>query len=366
MACAAAPGCSDATHTVATVPAGLEPGADGYFSSKDGNNGGSAGDSIAGDGDGDDSTPTFEQDTAEPTPAPGAPGLCLYTTSPARMDAMLIVDTYITLPLTGWLMRALDGIDMYVNDPRSAGSGAGAIFIRTECEASAYDPPDAEVGLLPDNAMAITDAFPSSTAAAVTPVTPALIAATAEARNRATQNAKHKQIIILVSDGIAFSATPCSLSDETPDSKAADAFNGTPSIPVYVVQLAGEASAIPTLPDSSLNATAKAGGTGTARPVSLLNANSMSETLHSIRTEAQECEYAIPADTVASKTSLVLNFFASPVEPVDDAEACSGSTSGFYYDDPDAPTTLIACPLVCGRIKAAGHESVRVKGPCPE
>ena len=352
-------GCSDATHTVATFPLGSDnlPEA------------GQAGGALADDQQGTGGTGSLLVDDSAPIPTPvdGQPDLCDFETSVPRMDALLLVDTYITLPFTGSLGDALDGIEAYVNDPRVDGSGAGTIFVRTQCDAGGYDPPDAEMGLLRDNAAAIVDSFPTGLATTITPITPALIAATTQARQRIGANPQRKQIIVLASDGLALGASPCGLSSNDLEVAARDAFTGTPSIPVYVIELMGDAAALGTLQNNMLQAVAIAGGTTAARPVFLRQSYSMEAMLHQIRTEAQLCEYAIPAEVITSESSLVLNYGASEVVRVSGPSGCLASTSGVYVNDAGAPTALIACAVTCGRIRrSGGHESVRVRGPCPD
>jgi len=368
--CPLALSCSDATHTVATVPSGFVAPLDGQQMQS--GQGGGDGDGVGGSG----GTPGGEAGNVDtgpvdtdpvPVDVPGETGVCDHPASPGRIDVGFVVDTYITLPLTGSLDRALDGIASYVDDSRSAGTGAGTIFVRSECDPDAYDPPDARVDLLPGHAAAIKSSFPGSNAATFAPMAPAVASAVAQARARARANPERKQIIVLVSDPLSFGVSSCGLLDDNLEAIALDAFEGTPSIPVYVVQLSVEGPGIPILPDTPLDATAQAGGTVTVRIASLTQANSMEETLHQIRTEAQPCEYAIPDPTVADETTLVLNYRTSPVDPVDGEGACGASTSGFYYDDPSTPTTVIACPWTCGRIVAGGHESVYLRVPkaCP-
>jgi hypothetical protein len=68
------------------------------------------------------------------------------------------------------------------------------------------------------------------------------------------------------------------------------------------------------------------------------------------------CEWAIPAPPMGQafdKTRINVNYTPStgPVEPLFFAEngAC-GDKDGWYYDNPDAPTRVVACPKTCARV----------------
>lgn len=368
--CLVVPGCSDATHTVATLPSSFGAPSDGRSDPSFAGSGGDGDGVVTGGGSGGGAAGSVDPGVADkepiPVDVPGETGTCDYPTTPTRIDVGLIVDTYITLLPTGSLDRTLKGIADYVDDPRAAGTGVGTIFVRNECDPDAYDPPDAKVGLLPGHAAAIKASFPVTNATTVVPMAPAVASAVAQARARATARPDRKQILILATDALAFGTTACNVGDDDLETIARDAFQGTPSIPLYVVQLSVDAPGIPILPDTPLDSTAAAGGTAAVRIASLTQLDSVQGTLNQIRTEALPCEYAIPEATVAGEARLVLNYGMSPVEQVANEAMCDASPSGFYYDDAAAPTTLVACASTCGRIRfAGGHESVAVRGPCP-
>ena len=49
---------------------------------------------------------------------------------------------------------------------------------------------------------------------------------------------------------------------------------------------------------------------------------------------------------------------------VDDATQCAGVADGWYYDDPAAPTLIIACPQTCERMQDAMMASISIQLGC--
>lgn len=347
-------GCGDARNTIGTLPPGFELGG----AANDGPRGSGGAGRPAGNGDGDGDG---DGDANGGTGGTQTPQACERTPAPVRMDISLVLDTYITLPLTTALQNALTGVREFVDDTRSVGTGVGLLVIRSACEPGFYATPDAVVDVLPDHAATIKQSLPDNAALSYTTMVPAVQAAADQARTRGRDHPERKQIIVLASQGIAFARAPCGFAEADLQQAAGDARGGTPSIPLYTIAL-GDASGIPLLPGSLLDMAAAAGGTGQARVVNLAS-QSMGEMLQAIRAEAQPCQYVIPGDIDPQN----LRFFTNgtvEIPRVPDAASCAGVTAGYYYDDPASPGLIIACEQTCGRIRYAGHENVRVRGDC--
>lgn len=55
---------------------------------------------------------------------------------------------------------------------------------------------------------------------------------------------------------------------------------------------------------------------------------------------------------------------AETIGRVDDASQCAGVADGWYYDDPAAPTLIIACPQTCERMQDAMMASISIQLGC--
>ena len=135
-----------------------------------------------------------------------------------------------------------------------------------------------------------------------------------------------------------------------------------PSIPMYVLGLGNVAG---------LNQMATAGGTGQAFVVSdPMQVQAVVDAMNAIRGLALPCEYKVPVPTSGSfdKSRVNLNWTtggSTTVVPfVGEPAACAGAAMGWHFDDPDAPSQLIACPQTCEAFKAQGGD-VSVTLGCP-
>jgi hypothetical protein len=77
---------------------------------------------------------------------------------------------------------------------------------------------------------------------------------------------------------------------------------------------------------------------------------------------ADPCAFAMPLPPSGQSldlTSVNVRYtspsgFASDIGKVNTAAECSGVVQGWYFDNPDSPTQILACPQTCTEIKAGG------------
>lgn len=63
---------------------------------------------------------------------------------------------------------------------------------------------------------------------------------------------------------------------------------------------------------------------------------------------------------------LLLTLDGSVIAPVrvDDAEACVDGTHGWYFDDPEEPTSLVSCPTTCDAVTVAAVAALDIEVGC--
>ncbi len=214
------------------------------------------------------------------------------------------------------------------------------------CDIGDYVKPVVPVQALPGVASSITSAMGgTSPEGSTTTMRPALAGALAYMRQDPPPG--HMQVVVLATDGKPSSETcqPNSVGDVA--SLAAAALSAAPSVKTFVIGI-GDAM-------SSLDQIAASGGTDHALIVSNGNeAQEFLDRLNQIR-GAAACHYQIPVPKVGQEPDYdKLNVWFTPdstgVEEafprVDSAAQCQGET-GWYYDNPAAPTQIILCPASC-------------------
>ena len=93
--------------------------------------------------------------------------------------------------------------------------------------------------------------------------------------------------------------------------------------------------------------------------------------LNEIRSAALPCDYAVPDGAGGNIAADTINMrYTTPdgtrttIGWVPDAGSCDPMQGGWYYDNPDAPSRLLACDSSCGQLKDVGGEVQIVLG-CP-
>jgi hypothetical protein len=287
------------------------------------------------------------------------------------------------MPLSRWedVTKALNA---FMVDPKSAGIELALGFFPpkgdykdtpkcedNKCDISAYSTPSVSVGPLPDNAAAIADALDFTPCPCNgTPMSAALTGAVGHAQERAAMT-DHKVVVILATDGVPNGACSGAANDSenypAPEDIAHEAFNGTKSIPIYVIGVGQELT--------SLNKLAEQGGTGSAF---LIDGNQGTEqaliaALNEIRGQALSCEVAIPeAPEGQTLEPGKVNVTYSPGDGskevtftmVKGKGDCSASPKSWYYDDPASPTKVILCEAACSEVQGLKTATLHVGFGC--
>jgi len=237
------------------------------------------------------------------------------------------------------------------------------------CSVMDYATPAVPIGLLPGNATAIINSINSINPVGGTPLRPVLEGALSHARDWAVANPDHKVVVVLAADGEP-STTLCppnTIADS--QSVAQMYFNGTPSIPTYVI---GVGTSL-----TSLNGIAVSGGTNMAYIVDggPNTTQQFLDAMNAIRNAAGlACEYGIPAPTdggVIDFGKVNVQYHPGNGGPAVDilhaqtAAQCDPVNGGWYYDNNAAPTKIIMCPATCMTLEADDLGTIDILFGCP-
>jgi len=283
-----------------------------------------------------------------------------------KLDILMVYDdsgSTVFLPPFSWEPAKI-ATKAFVNAPSSAGIGVGMKFFGSDCDPNFYATPDVPIADLPAQAAVVAAALDARLPAADTMTEPALKGGYMHQKQWLMTHPDSKAIVLLVTDGEP--DTECggvAIGDGS--AAAAEAFNGTPSIPTYVLGLGNL---------NNINAIAAAGGTGQAIAVdpNANNGQGIVDAFNTIRTSAQPlpCEFQIPPG--GENTPAEVNLAYTPVGAtmhefvanVVDAAGCAGNQNrGWHYDNPSAPKTILTCPDTCTQLTSGGM--VQVALGCP-
>jgi hypothetical protein len=262
-------------------------------------------------------------------------------------------------------------LESFVTNPSYSDLGVGLQFfpIRKQCSVSDYETLAVPLGPEPQVSTPITQALEAQMMSGGTPTVPLLQGLVAYLQ--AHPNPAHKPVIVLATDGVPDDACASPVAGETPNTLdnaiavTAAAYAGTPSIPVFVIGVGSELTA--------LNGIAQAGGTGQATLVDT-GGNAQQQFLAALdaaRRTAIPCDFAIPSDSNVdpNQTNVVYLPAGAAAQQfvfVGDASSCAQApTSGWYFDDPNQPTKVILCGGACDMVKADDRGQVNVVFGCP-
>jgi hypothetical protein len=321
-------------------------------------------------------------------------------------DVVKPVALYLMLDQSGSMIdsnkwgAAVTAINTFAADPRSAGFSAALHIFSFNllgvppgcalCDGSDCRTPMVPWGALPGNSAPIANALNRAPIGIGTPIEAGLRGAIMGCQDYEAAHPQEDCVAVLITDGAP------STCESTAAGLAAIAQAAAPGVPTFAIGMLGADFAM-------LDQIAQGGGTdcdpATARRA--CNANTATEfltALEQIRTTVTQtvtievpvevpvqvevqvpvqvevqvpvqvpvtapipCEWGIPASQTSEKidpTKLNVDFTnltsgtTKPLGIVSSAAACAGATDGWYYDNPTAPTRIIACPVLCDEIKA--------------
>jgi hypothetical protein len=244
------------------------------------------------------------------------------------------------------------------------------------CDATVYAAPAAEIATLPGAAANLSSVIGPKMPDGQTPTAPALQGAIAHAQAWAKAHAGHTVAVLLATDGLP---TEC-IADDTTDPSGIDGVvavakagvSATPSIQTFVIGVFSQADDTTLNAGSNLDQIATAGGTETAHIVGSTGnvEQDFLDALDSIRGTRLPCNFQIPAPKGGKFDKNQVNVvFTQGNEKQTlyywpSADACDKADGGWYYDDPSAPTQIIACPASCSEFQNASGGKVSIELGC--
>lgn len=292
---------------------------------------------------------------------------------------------------------ALDAITTFVNDPDSAfihvaiqyfsgdeGWGGGGIT----CDGAAYSVPAVPLGPLPDNATNIISSLATISPNGNTPLEGALRGATQFCIQYKAQNPDGMPCVaVVITDGKPTSCNEESnalvnIAQSTYDNYDIRTFTvgmqgDTDFVLLNNIALWGGSDCTPN--DPSTYACDVRPGSG----VTLLEAfenirefvttlEQRTETRIEISTKISECDWGIPQppESETFDKNMVNVVFSQPNESdmtiprVDDSDDCQNVDQGWYYDDPNNPTKLIACEQTCNIVTSVEGGLIDIQFGC--
>lgn len=308
--------------------------------------------------------------------------------APVAMYVML--DQSMSMQNKGLWDPAKLALKAFIDDASSAGVDLALDYFPPlfgevgECDGAGYSDPAVPVGRLPDHASAIhssLDALLTATGFG-TPIEGALRGVTEFCKTFQAANPMEKCIAVLVTDGVP--ELGCSEDYAVITQIAADA--QAAGVMTFAVGLAGADFAL-------LDMIAMAGGAadcsdaadrfacdvsgGASQLVEALNDIRDVVTTTTTRTEVMtvtenvplECEWAIPEEGDRQFDKMLVNVeLSSPgggevaLGYVPDEDSCADR--GWFYDDDDAPTRIIACEETCELIQSTELAKVDILLGC--
>jgi hypothetical protein len=275
-----------------------------------------------------------------------------------------------SVPETWRLYPVRSAMRTFLKDPESDGIGIGLAFFGNHplddnkdpvvCSVEHYSTPSVGIAPLPGNATALINALDAGMPEGGTPTHLAIDGACKQVSDFKSRNPGHKVVVLLVTDGIP--EYSCNATIQLAEKAAENCFANETGTEIYVLGVTannnGQGSSL-----TQLDGIAKAGGTEHAYLTDTKDvAGSMLKALNSIRADAViPCDLKIPpppdGQTLApDKLNIgICNPAGKPVPTpyVGEVDKC-GDHAGWYYNDPNSPSTIHLCNVTCETVKAAG------------
>jgi hypothetical protein len=289
------------------------------------------------------------------------------------LDMGLGVDTSYSMDFDDKWPQVRDALNVFAKNPNYQNMGVALQFfpVRQQCNVDQYGDPVVPMQVLPGVQPAFTAAIESQRMFGGTPLVQLMQGMVGYMRGWAKTHSDRKPVLVLATDGIPDDT--CSASNIDPSNSldnalllAKDSFEGKPSIPVFVIGVGEELTA--------LNAIAEAGGTKEAAVIATSGnvTQAFLAALDDIRRSALSCNYDIPPPKSGDIDYSAVNvtFRQGSSKPstffyVKTAADCElQPEQGWYYDDPKQPTQVVLCPQTCERVSAASDAKMDVAFGC--
>lgn len=221
-------------------------------------------------------------------------------------------------------------------------TGSGAL----ECSSDGYAAPAVPIDrVTEEHRDALLAEIDSLYPHGLTPAVPAVAGALQYAKEWAEEHQDRPTVLVWAADGFPTECDDTSIS--TLEDLAEEYGNGTPRVATFVVGLG---------PVANLKRVADAGGTEAFFVSDCPTAvEDLLAALKRVSSSPTLCEFEVPdppEGEFIDPDKVNVTFTTSTgatevVRKVPDADSCSGG--GWYFDDPDEPTTIRICPASCGR-----------------
>jgi hypothetical protein len=279
---------------------------------------------------------------------------------PLPLDMGLLVDTSYSMDFEGKWPQVSNALLTFAAEPAFADLGVCLQFfpLRKQCSLEDYGSPAVPLQKLSKGEPALREAITNQRMFGGTPLVQVLQGMGGYLKAKATDGVPDQTCAAGVSD------PPNSL--ENAAAVASDLSSSSPAIPVFVIGVGEELTA--------LQAIAEAGGTDEAILVSTSGnvQKSLFEALENIRRRSLSCEYPIPAPESGEIDFANVN--VRYTEEDDDAETllfvgeeddCElADDGGWYYDDADSPEKIVLCPETCERVKESASAKIEALFGC--
>lgn len=289
------------------------------------------------------------------------------------LDMLIVLDTSYSMDFNSKWPSIKKAIKTFVSNQQFAGLGVGIQYfpLRKQCNADEYSLPAVPIAALPGVGPAISSSLDEQQMSGGTPMVPMLEGITTYARNWATVNPQRKIVIVMATDGIpddtCLSPPSGGLSNTLINvvALAYDAATGSPAISTFVIGVGSELVA--------LNQISQAGGTVSAILVDTTKniESAFLAALGTVRRQALPCDYEIPQpETGVLDYNQVNVTFTSEGKTetfvkVSDESSCHLSpTNSWYYDDPNAPKSIILCDDTCDRVQSTSEAELAFEFGC--
>jgi hypothetical protein len=249
----------------------------------------------------------------------------------------------------------------FLQNPKSAGIAVGIGYFgyfptgQTSCNPADYSRAAVGIAPLPGNAQPIISSLQGATPTGETPTPAAIQGACTYAAQWKNANPGHVVVILLVTDGVPEAPVSRNCKPTLADAQtAAQSCDKQQGIPTYVLGVGANLD--------NLQAIAQAGGTthaylaGSGMDVS---ANVL-DALNQIRDSAAvPCKFKIPPPPQGqtlnpAQVNVSYEDAAGTPHVVPSAgSATNCATGGWYYDNPQAPTTVELCQSSCDEVTAS-------------
>lgn len=270
--------------------------------------------------------------------------------------------------MTGARWQALtSALNAFVTDPAHAELTIGLKFFPLAgagvCDAASYAQAEVPMASCETNATPFADAIAKHKPDGETPTLPALQGAITYATSWLKDHNDHKVAVVLATDG---EPNVCGSTVDKVAAVARVAYESATPIQTFVIGVG------PAL--DSLNAVAKAGGTTSAYLVDDTTQSAsaaFAQALTDIRGRALSCEFEIPSPATGTldpdKVNVILTKDKTKpitIPRVKSSAECSDTAQGWYYDNPDHPTSVLLCKSTCEDVQDEAAGTIEVVFGC--